>query len=102
MFEADRNLGDDSGATRTRQNRQGTRYGYECPEERDYYPYWHPTPWTDIAVLTSTKTNCEFYKEQSFNNAPKSECVEYYSATVRRVIHYDAASLTPNFFTLQI
>ena len=44
LFTSDRNL-QGMSAIYTRQNNNGQRRGYECPEERDYYPYWHPTPW---------------------------------------------------------
>ena len=51
----------------TRQNPNGQRFGFECPEERDYYPYWNLSEWTDIGIMTSNISRCAYYKNHSFN-----------------------------------
>jgi len=65
LFTAGQNLQND--ARFTRQNPNGGRYGYECPEERDYYPYWRPSPWVDMAIMTNTPTRCADYLAKSEN-----------------------------------
>lgn len=74
LFAADQNVRNDRGATSTRQDRDGTQHGTECPEERDYYPYWHPTPWKDIAILTNNVSRCDWYREYSGNVMDYGEC----------------------------
>ena len=70
LFTADQNLNGDTSIY-TRQNAAGTRRGFECSEERDYYPYWHPSEWKDIAVLPSETSRCAYYEKESFNVKPK-------------------------------
>jgi len=73
LFTANQNLKKDS-ARYTRQNPDGTRRGYECPEERDYYPYWRPSPWRDLAIITKDTSRCKQYKEESENVKPRYHC----------------------------
>ena len=62
LFTADQNLKGDSPKY-TRQNANGNRRGLEVPEERDYYPYWGPSPWKDIAIMVSNKETAKLMKE---------------------------------------
>ena len=39
-------------------NDQTLRYGFECEEERRYWPYWRENPWTDVATLTNDISGC--------------------------------------------
>jgi hypothetical protein len=73
LFTADQNLNGQT-AIYTRQNPGGTRRGLECPEERDYYPYWHPSPWKDIVVMTSNTSRCAYYQAESQNVRNKGSC----------------------------
>ncbi|GFR88754.1 protein DD3-3-like [Elysia marginata] len=79
LFTADQKLRKNrlgySSAIYTRQNNAGTRRGYECPEERDYYPYWHPNPWIDVAVMVDSLSMCSSYQAKSFNVQPYNECI---------------------------
>jgi len=74
LFTADQNLNNRRSARHTRQDNNGNRNGFECPEERDYYPYWHPTPWKDVAVLVSDESRCDYFQEQSQNVLSKNRC----------------------------
>lgn len=73
LFTADQKLNGNT-AKYTRQNPNGARRGYECPEERDYYPYWGPTPWIDIAIFTNQPQRCAAYQAESENVKSRWYC----------------------------
>jgi hypothetical protein len=58
----------------TRQNPNGDRYGLECQEERDYYPFWGVSQWKDVAVFVSNVTWCAYFQANSQNNSPRYYC----------------------------
>jgi hypothetical protein len=66
LYAADQRI-NRNDASGTRQNPNGNRRGLECPEERDYYPYWRPVPWHDVAALVSDTRVCDFIGENSQN-----------------------------------
>ena len=74
LFTADQNMNNANQAINTRQDNNGNRNGFECNEERDYYPYWHPTPWKDIAVLVGDTDRCDFFQSESQNVKAKNYC----------------------------
>jgi len=73
LLTLNQNLKGDA-ARYTRQNNQGTRHAYECPEERDYYPYWRPTPWIDAVIITADDARCAQYQAESQNVKARGEC----------------------------
>lgn len=76
LFIADNNVGNTAESDRQNNNgNNGNRHGLECPEERDYYPYWTPTPWKDIAVLPSKTSRCGYYQDNSQNVKDKYICL---------------------------
>jgi len=68
LYTADQKLALND-ARATRQNPNGARRGLECPEERDYYPYWNNkiNRWADVAVLTNDLAKCDYFKTMSAN-----------------------------------
>lgn len=73
LYLADQKINGD-GAERTRQNPGGTRRGLECDEEREYHPYWRPSPFKDIAVLTSDLSHCDYFQMLSQNVYALGQC----------------------------
>jgi len=89
LFIADQNVVDRYGSTATRQNPNGNRGdnnrdGYECPEESEYYPYWHWTPWRDIANIVDDDTYCWRTRFHSGNVRAKGRCTG--CATCRTIV----------------
>lgn len=73
LFQASQNPNGNE-ATKTRQDPGGNRQGYECAEERDYYPYWRPSPWKDVAIFTKDTAKCAALAAESANVKSRFYC----------------------------
>jgi len=102
LFAADQqNLGTGATAQQTRQNNNGNnnQHGFECAEERDYYPYWHPTPWKDIVVFTSDTDRCAYFIKYSQNVMNKFWCASDATDSANVEQYNNAASCPQNYWT---
>lgn len=76
LWVSDQSVSSTTGARATRQDPNGNqRYGLECPEEAHYYPYWHWSPWKDVAVVVEDDSKCDYFKAQSQNVKSRNRCV---------------------------
>ena len=73
LWIADRNI-NGNDARFSRQNDNGARRGLECPEESEHYPWWQPSMWIDIAVITNNLEKCQAKVKESQNVFEKSYC----------------------------
>ena len=48
-----------------------SRSGFECDEERKFWPYWNDNPWTDIAILTNDVSACLSRVQGKYNGNGK-------------------------------
>jgi len=75
LYTADQTV-NANDARGTRQNPNGARRGLECPEERDYYPYWNNglNPWCDVAIITTNTSRCDYFTTNSPNVKATGYC----------------------------
>jgi len=95
LADQDQNL-QGNQAIYTRQNPDGTRYGLECSEERDYYPYWYPAPWVDVAYTTDRTDMCNFIQSNSQNMVKKYRCVDTPDSFNPTILNSNASTCEQN------
>jgi hypothetical protein len=95
LFTADQNMNGRPDARFTRQDNNAARRGFECPEERDYYPYWASTIWRDVAIMTShTSQLCPMYRRESQNVKSRWECLNGTQSDPLAATYYNNGYLT--------
>jgi len=65
----------------------GTRYGLECQQERETWPYEFITPWVDVAYFSDDSANVCTDEITKINQKEYFECVEYYDNARQKRVH---------------